>query len=125
MRSAATILALVIACVAAGRASAAEPRLGPSSLVYQGDPDGSSKGTHAYPYVPEVWAYDAGDLAAVRKGIKKPWSVKPYATWKLPLTLGSPQIGGVAYDPAAGIVYVSQQFGDDTAPLVHVFSVRR
>jgi hypothetical protein len=97
----------------------------PDGTIYCYDPEGSSKGTHAYPYVPEVWAYDAGDLAAVRRGLKKPWSVKPYATWKLPLPFASPQIGGVAYDPAAGIVYVSQQFGDDTAPLIHVFRVRR
>jgi hypothetical protein len=34
------------------------------------DPDGSSKGTHAYPYVAEVWAYDVAELAAVHRGAK-------------------------------------------------------
>jgi hypothetical protein len=88
------------------------------------DPDGSSKGTHAYPYVAEVWAYDAATLRAVRKGRKRPWQVKPYATWRLRLPFGSGQIGGAAYDPASGRIYVSQQYGDGTQPLIHVFKVR-
>jgi hypothetical protein len=52
----------------------------PDGTIWCYDPDNSSKGTHAYPYVPEVWAYDARDLLAVRRGLKKPWQVKPYAT---------------------------------------------
>jgi hypothetical protein len=40
----------------------------PDGTVWCYDPDDSSKGTHAYPYVPEVWAYDAAQLAAVRRG---------------------------------------------------------
>jgi hypothetical protein len=87
------------------------------------DPDGSSKGTHGYPYVAEVWAYDANDLLAVRDGTKQPWDVKPYATWTLSLPFGSGQIGGAAYDPATGSIYVSQQYGNGTDPVIHVFDV--
>jgi len=88
------------------------------------DPDDSSKGTHAYPYVPEVWAYDAARLAAVRKHRRRPWQVKPYATWRLQLPYGSPRIGGAAYDPKTGVIYVSQQYADDTQPVIHAFKVR-
>jgi hypothetical protein len=96
----------------------------PDGTTWCYDPDGSSKGTHAYPYVPEVWAYDARDLLAVRRGRKRPWQVKPYAAWRLRLPFGSPQIGGATYDPRAGRIYVSQQYGDDSQPLIHVFKVR-
>jgi hypothetical protein len=87
------------------------------------DPDGSSKGTHAYPYVPEVWAYDAADLLAVRRGVKKPWQVKPYATWSLHLPFNSSQIGGATYDPVHGLIYVSQQYGNASDPVIHAFKV--
>jgi hypothetical protein len=96
----------------------------PDGTTWCYDPDDSSKGTHAYPYVAEVWAYDAADLLAVRKHRRRPWRVKPYATWQLSLPFGSPRIGGAAYDPSRGLIYVSQQYGDGTAPLIHVFRVR-
>ncbi len=95
----------------------------PDGTTWCYDPDGSSKGTHAYPYVAEVWAYDAADLAAVRRGAKRPWQVRPYATWQLHLPFASGQIGGAAYDPTAGVIYVSQQFGNGTDPVIHVFKV--
>ena len=96
----------------------------PDGSTWCYDPDDSSKGTHAYPYVAEVWAYDAASLLAVRKGRKRPWQVKPYRAWRLRLPFGSGQIGGAAYDAAAGLIYVSQQYGDGTQPLIHVFKVR-
>jgi hypothetical protein len=89
------------------------------------DPDGSSKGTHAYPYVAEVWAYDAAQFAAVHRGARRPWQVKPYATWQLRLPFGSGQIGGAAYDASSGTIYVSQQFGNGTDPVIHAFKVAR
>jgi hypothetical protein len=89
------------------------------------DPDDSSKGTHGYPYVPMVWAYDASRLRAVRRHRRKPWQVRPYAVWRLKLPFGSPSIGGAAYDVRRGRIYVSQQYADGTQPLVHVFRVRR
>jgi hypothetical protein len=96
----------------------------PDGTIWCYDPDNSSKGTHAYPYVPEVWAYDAAALAAVRAGHRRPWQVRPYAVWRLSLPFGSPQIGGAAYDPASGLIYLSQQYADGAAPVIEVFRVR-
>ncbi len=95
----------------------------PDGTIYCYDPADSSKGTHAYPYVPEVWAYDANDLKQVRHGHKRPWQVRPYATWRLHLPFASPNIGGAAYDPARGLIYVSQQYVDGAAPVIDVFRV--
>lgn len=95
----------------------------PDGTTWCYDPDQSSKGTHGYPYVPEVWAYDARDLAAAHAGRVRPWRVRPYATWRLRLPFGSPQIGGAAYDPAHNLVFVSQQFADGDQPLIDVFRV--
>lgn len=103
------------------RALAGKPT--PDGTVWCYDPANSSKGTHAYPYVPEVWAYDARDLLAVRKGQKRPWQVRPYATWKLHLAFASPNVGGVAYDSVHNVIYVSQQYVDGPAPVIDVFKV--
>ena len=87
------------------------------------DPEDSGKGTHAYPYEPHVWAYNAADLAAVRAGTKQPWDVKPYATFRLP-GLTKAGIGGVTVDPATGRIFVSEQFGDGAKLRIHVFGIR-
>ena len=87
------------------------------------DPEDSGKGTHAYPYEPHVWAYNANDLAAVRSGAKQPWDVKPYATFRLP-GLTKAGIGGVTVDPATGRIFVAEQFGDGAKLRIHVFTVR-
>jgi len=96
----------------------------PDGTIWCYDPDNSSKGTHAYPYQPEVWAYDAKDLLAVRQGRRKPWQVKPYAVWKLKLPFGSNSIGGAAYDPSTNRIFVSQQYANGTDPVIHVFRVK-
>jgi hypothetical protein len=88
------------------------------------DPDAGSKGVHGYPYVATVWAYDANDLLAVKKGQKRPWSVRPYATWALKLPFPSAQIGGAAYDASTGTIYVSQQFGNGSDPVIVAFKTR-
>ena len=90
----------------------------PDGSTWCYDPDGSSKGTHAYPYVAEVWAYDARSLEKVRRHRKRPWQVRPYATWRLHLPFDSGQIGGAAYDPARQRIYVSQQYGNGMVPVV-------
>ena len=95
----------------------------PDGTTWCYDPDDPSKGTHAYPYVAEVWAYDAALLAQVRAGRRRPWQVRPYATWRLKLPFGSPRIGGAAYDPGRGLVYISQQYADGPAPVIDVFKV--
>jgi hypothetical protein len=89
------------------------------------DPDDSSKGVHAYPYVAQVWAYDAKSLLAVRRHRRKPWQVKPYATWRLRLPFDSGRIGGAAYDSRRQRIFVSQQYGNGTDPVIHVFKLRR
>ena len=85
------------------------------------DPVDGSKGTHAYPYVHQVWAYDAVELVAVKQGAKQPWQVRPYATWTLSEmdAGGGATIRGAAYDPATRRVYVTEGFGD--TPVVHVY----
>src|SRR5207248_10626524 len=69
------------------------------------------------------------DLIAVKNGQKQPWAIKPYATWNFdfPIFDGAKRIGGVAFDPATGRIYVSQQGGDRSGggsmPLIHVFQL--
>jgi hypothetical protein len=86
------------------------------------------KGDHAYPYRPYVWAYDARDLAAVKAGKKRPWQVIPYATWDLSSTVGPvslDQIGGAAYDPGTGRLFLSVRSADGVNPLIHVYLIGR
>lgn len=88
-----------------------------------GDPVQSSQGTHAYPYVHQVWAYDLNDLASVSNGDLAPWEVQPYAVWRLDEMddSGSATLSGAAYDPAGGRVYLTENYGED--PQVHVYQV--
>jgi hypothetical protein len=95
----------------------------PDGTTYCYDPDASSKGTHAYPYEAQVWAYDANQLAALRAGHLRPWQVKPYATWRLRMPFTSSAIGGAAYDPGHGLIYVSQQGAEGAAPVIDVYKV--
>ena len=90
-----------------------------------GDADRPSKGPHAPPYVYQVWAYDANSLVAVKNGQKQPWQIRPYSVWTfdLPYLEGSKHIGGAAYDPATGRIYLSQQLAEQTRPLIHVYEV--
>ncbi len=89
-----------------------------------GDPAESDKGNHAWPYRHQVWAYDAGDLAAVKAGRVAPWDVRPYATWTLPgmSDNGSASMRSATYDPTTRRVYLTTVYGD--APRVHVYQVR-
>ncbi len=89
------------------------------------DPTDDSKGTHGYPYAYQIWAYDMNQLLRVKKGAKKPWSVRPYRVWNftLPFSSDLKRLGGVAYDAKEGRIYVSQQFGDGSYPVIHVFKV--
>ena len=92
-----------------------------------GDPADDSKGNHAYPYVYQVWAYDANDLVAVKQGRKQPHQVLPYTTWTFTLPFQSPGrwFGGAVWDPSTRRIYVSQKYGDGAAPVIHVFRVDR
>ncbi len=92
-----------------------------------GDPASTSKGTHAYPYAYQVWAYDVLDLILVKNGRKKPWEIRPYRTWtfELPFQHSSRQLNGVAYDPVKGRVFVSAAYGDEGRPIIHVFRLAK
>jgi hypothetical protein len=83
------------------------------------------KGPHAPAYTYQVWAYDVHDLIAVKNGQKQFWQVQPYDVWDfdLPYPEGGKHIGGVAYDPASGRMYVSQQFANGGYPVIHAFQV--
>jgi len=87
------------------------------------DPIDSSKGTHAYPYVHQVWAYDALDLQAVEEGGIQPWEPRPYAIWQLNQmeNSGGATIAGATYDPASGRVYLTERYGEN--PAVHVYQI--
>lgn len=88
-----------------------------------GDPIDSSKGTHAYPYIHQIWAYDALDLLAVKQGQKQPWEVLPYALWHLTEidATGSATISGAAFDPVGSRLYVIENYGEN--PAVHVYQL--
>jgi hypothetical protein len=94
------------------------------------DPADSNKGSHAYPYRFQVWAYDLNDFASVKAGQKRPWEVVPYGVW--PLTLPTPArqwlIGGVGYDAERQILYVSQRDANrgefTSSPVIHAFTLR-
>jgi hypothetical protein len=82
-------------------------------------------GPYAAPYVYRVWAYDAAQLADVRRGKLKPWEVKPYLTWDLTLPQTMPEmkrIVGATYDAARQRIFIAQ--ANMEQPLIHAFKVR-
>lgn len=87
------------------------------------DPTSSYSGTHSYPYVHQIWAYDALQLLEVKNGRKQPWEVRPYATWRLNDmdAQGGATITGAAYDQKTRRLYVTQDFADK--PEVHVYEI--
>lgn len=103
--------------------------LGGTKYCY--DPMMASKGDHAYPYVSQVWAYDANDLLKVAQGSEPEYAIKPYAVWTLSLPFATPNIshgfGGAAYDPGTNRIYVTQNSVDTSqggpAPVVDVFQI--
>lgn len=94
--------------------------VGTGDYVY--DPVMTSKGTHAYPYVPFVWAYNAHDLLAVKSGAVNPWDVNPYSTWTLSLPFTSASIEGATIDDS-GRIFIMQGRADGDLPVVHEFKV--
>lgn len=98
----------------------------PSGDCY--DPAVSSKGTHAYPYRYQVWAYDANDLLNVKEGNVPEYAPHPYSIWALNLPYSSDAnphlIGGAAYDPATNRIYLSQEcVYANCSPIIDVFQV--
>jgi hypothetical protein len=95
--------------------------------VYCYDPADASKGTHAYPYAYQVWAYDANDLLSVKNGTKLQYQITPYSVWTFHLPFENSDahlIGGAGYDPQTNSIYLSQRCEDtNCAPVIHVFKV--
>jgi hypothetical protein len=92
------------------------------------DPATSSKGTHAYPYVDQVWAYNANDLLKVKNGTEQDYQVTPYNVWTLNLpyatTKGLNRIGGAAYDPTNNLIFISESCPDNTCnPVIDVYQI--
>ena len=96
----------------------------PAGDLWCYDPTSSDKGAHGYPYRHQVWAYDANDLLAVKRGAKQPWDVRPYATWTLTDmdNAGSATIRGATYDAATRRLYVTGDTAGAT-PTVHVYEI--
>jgi PKD repeat protein len=79
-------------------------------------------------YVLQVWAYNANDFVAVKQGSLQPWQVQPYDVWNFTLPIPAYQVGGVAFDPNTGRIYVAlpnldQQAYGSSLPLIAVFQV--
>lgn len=89
------------------------------------DLESTSRGGHSYPYVYQVQAFSADDLAAVKAGTKTHNELMPYAVWSLsfPQSATNHTIAGVAYDPDTQRLFVRQGAADGTAPLYQVFQL--
>jgi hypothetical protein len=98
------------------------------NVLYCYDPASTDHGVHAYPYVYQVWAYDANDLLSVKNGSTSQDQLRPTATWtfNLPFENSTDKhlLGGTGFDAQNGLVYLSQRYEDVNAnPIVHVFKV--
>ena len=94
------------------------------------DPTNGDKGSHAYPYRYQIWAYDLNDFADVKAGRKQPWAVVPYGVWQFDLPTpaqGNVRLGGVSYDPAQKTLYLSQLYADRDGyanrPVIHTLHI--
>lgn len=86
------------------------------------------KGYHAlngvYKY--QIWSYDIDDFVSVRNGTKAPWQIRPTTVmnFDLPTPEPSKYLGGTAFDPATGRLFVSQRYaGVDYTPVIHVYQL--
>lgn len=73
--------------------------------------------------VTRVIAINADDLVAVREGRRQPWEVQPYASWNLGAPLASARLTAVTYDPLRKWIFLAEDHGDGTQPLIHVYEV--
>ncbi len=93
-----------------------------------GDSASPYKGTHAYPYVYQIWAYDANDLLDVKNGSRYGPDLLPYEIWNFNLPFEQDDLhylGGVAYDQSSETIYVLQTRGDAKLPVIHAFGINR
>jgi hypothetical protein len=91
------------------------------------DPVYLDKGYHAYPYRPQVWAFDVADLVAVKNNLIDPEDVLEHAIWDLS-TFNLPFYnnhfaGGVAHDVSGKrIFWVARGADEFGLPVIQVFT---
>lgn len=87
------------------------------------DPCDPSKGTHAYPYRHQVWAYDADDFVDVKNGTLQHYEPQPYAIWSLDEMDpgGCADMEGAGYDPLTRRLYITQLYED--WPRIDVYQI--
>jgi len=94
------------------------------------DPARGSKGSHAYPYRNQIWAYPVSGLMRVMSGLINPWEA-PYTYWhfRTPYdSLDSAKDGPtVAYDQTGNRLFVMEpdidSDGFDPYPVIHVYRI--
>lgn len=102
---------------------------GPDGAKWCYDPTTGDKGSHAYPYRYQLWAYDLNEFTAVKEGRKQPWEVMPYGVWPFDLPTPEPSVklGGVGYDAERQLLYVSQLGADKDGysyrPIIHALQI--
>jgi hypothetical protein len=103
--------------------------MSPEGALYCYDPTNPHKGQHGYPYRYQMWAYDMTELAQVKAGHKPPWDVRPYGVWAIdfPAKEATIKIGGIGYDAARQLIYISQMHADkdgyENRPVIQVLKV--
>lgn len=91
---------------------------------------GSNRGYYAEAFRDVLLLFDPADLARVASGVLTSWEPQPYAMLDITPAMIRPETtyeigtGGMAYDDAHGLLYVTERGGDvDTHKnIVHVFS---
>lgn len=93
-----------------------------SGHIYCHDPFSPYQGNHGYPYKVVAWFYRTSDLLDVKRGVRQPWDLKPYAISELPAGIATAaSIVSATADPSTGKVYLTMDAG--AAPRVHVLQV--
>jgi hypothetical protein len=93
-------------------------------------PEDCDRGWWSTRFVAQMLFYDPAHLAAVARGEREPWEPQPYATldvdpylYRLQHDQQLYRLGGAAYDPEHGLLYVLERLADEDRPLVHVWRV--
>ena len=109
---------------------------GPEGVCYKCVPLGSDAACGGYcardpaDYGLYYWAYDASDLEAAAGGERGPETIRPYASGPFPAPFATSELGGGAFDAAAGLLYLTMQRADRgqgpyaNPPVVVVFGIR-
>ncbi|MCB0360772.1 MAG: VCBS repeat-containing protein, partial [Bdellovibrionales bacterium] len=64
-------------------------------------------------YYQYYWLWDVADLLKVKNGELNPYDVRPYEYGEFPTAIQATEIGGGAFDPASGRLYLTIQRADD------------